>query len=165
MGREPRSGCPINQAVEAFADRWSLLVLRDIVFGGRRHFRELLAGNEEGIASNILADRLKRLTASGLLTHDDPGRGRRGTYSLTESAIQLVPVFAALGSWGMRHRETTEPLRVRAELLEQGGPELWAGFMDELRARHLGAPVPAGESATERLAAAYHDALGQTAVS
>jgi DNA-binding HxlR family transcriptional regulator len=165
MEREPRSGCPINQAVEAFGDRWSLLVLRDIVFGGRRHFRELLAGSEEGIASNILADRLKRLTASGLLTHDDPGRGRRGTYSLTESAIALVPVFAALGSWGMRHRETTEPLRVRAELLEQGGPELWADFMDELRARHLGAPVPAGPSATERLAAAYEDALGQTAVS
>lgn len=165
MGREPRSGCPINQAVEAFGDRWSLLVLRDIVFGGRRHFRELLAGNEEGIASNILADRLRHLVAAGLLTRDDAGRGRRATYSLTEPAIQLVPVFAALGSWGMRHRETTEPLRVRAELLESGGPPLWADFMDELRARHLGAPEPPGPSATERLAAAYRAALGQTAVS
>ena len=76
-----------------------------------------------------------------------------------------MPVFAALGSWGLRHRETTEPLRVRAELLEQGGPALWADFMDELRAVHLGAPAPAGPSATERLAAAYAEALGQTAVS
>ena len=60
--REPaRSGCPINMAVETFGDRWSLLVLRDVMFGNRRHFRELLAGSEEGIASNILADRLKRL--------------------------------------------------------------------------------------------------------
>ncbi|MCD2193451.1 helix-turn-helix transcriptional regulator [Actinomycetospora endophytica] len=165
MDREPRSGCPINQAVEAFGDRWSLLVLRDIVFGGRRHFRELLAGNEERIASNILADRLKSLVASGLLIRDDAGRGRRATYSLTEAAIQLVPVFAALGSWGLRHRETTEPLRVRAELLEAGGPELWADFMDELRTLHLGAPAPAGPSATARLAAAYQEALGQTAVS
>lgn len=165
MQREPRSGCPINQAVEAFGDRWSLLVLRDIVFGDRRHFRELLAGSEEGIASNILADRLKSLVASGLLTRDDAGRGRRATYSLTEASIELVPVFAALGSWGLRHRETTEPLRVRAELLESGGPELWGDFMAELRARHLGAPALAGPSATERLAAAYRQALGQTAES
>jgi DNA-binding HxlR family transcriptional regulator len=165
MERAPRSGCPINQAVEAFGDRWSLLVLRDVVFGGRRHFRELLAGSEEGIASNILADRLKSLVAAGLLTRDDAGRGRRATYSLTEPAIQLVPVFAALGSWGMRHRDTTEPLRVRAELLESGGPELRADFMAELRALHLGAPAPEGPSATERLAAAHAEALGQTAVS
>ncbi|GLZ52882.1 helix-turn-helix domain-containing protein [Actinomycetospora sp. NBRC 106378] len=152
---ETRSGCPINQAVEAFGDRWSLLVLRDITFGGRRHFRELLAGSQEGIASNILADRLKRLVEGGLLTRDDPGRGRRATYSLTEAAIQLVPVYAALGSWGLRHRETSEPLRVRAELLEAGGPVLWAEFMAELRTVHLGAPPPDGPSATEKLAAAY----------
>ncbi len=166
MEREPRSGCPINQAVEAFGDRWSLLVLRDMVFGGRRYFRELLAGNQEGIASNILADRLRGLVASGLLTRDDAGRGRRVTYSLTEQAIQLVPVFAALGSWGLRHRRTSEPLRVRAQLLEEGGPELWAAFMDELRSVHLGAPAPSGPSATERLAEAYAEVSArQTAVS
>jgi DNA-binding HxlR family transcriptional regulator len=62
---EPRSGCPINATVEVFGDRWSLLVLRDIVFGDRRCFRELQAGSEEGIASNILADRLKRLVELG----------------------------------------------------------------------------------------------------
>jgi DNA-binding HxlR family transcriptional regulator len=166
MEREPRSGCPINQAVEAFGDRWSLLVLRDIVFGGRRHFRELLAGSQEGIASNILADRLRHLVASGLLTRDDVGRGRRATYSLTEAAIQLVPVFAALGSWGLRHRPTDEPLRVRAELLEQGGPALWESFMAELRSVHLGAPAPEGPSATEQLAEAYAAAMArQTAAS
>jgi DNA-binding HxlR family transcriptional regulator len=165
MERAPRSGCPINQAVEAFGDRWSPLVLRDIVFGSRRLFRELLAGNQEGIASNILADRLRQLVAGGLLTRDDAGRGRRATYSLTEPAIQLVPVFAVLGSWGLRHRGTDEPLRVRAELLEAGGPELWTSFMDELRALHLGAPAPSGPSASERLAAAYAGALGQTAAS
>jgi DNA-binding HxlR family transcriptional regulator len=89
-----RSGCPINAAVEAFGDSWSLLVLRDVMFGNRRYFRELLAGSEEGIASNILAGRLKRLVSAGLLTREDAGPGRRAAYSLTEASIQLVPVFA-----------------------------------------------------------------------
>lgn len=57
LAESARSGCPINAAVEAFGDSWSLLVLRDVMFGSRRYFRELLAGSEEGIASNILADR------------------------------------------------------------------------------------------------------------
>src|SRR5215207_2902487 len=91
---EPRSGCPINAAIEVFGDRWSLLVLRDIVFGDRRYFRELQANSIEGIASNILADRLKRLVESGLLTREDTRPGQRARYSLTEPAIQLVPAFA-----------------------------------------------------------------------
>ena len=92
---EPRSGCPINATIEVFGDRWSLLVLRDIVFGDRRYFRELQAGSEEGIASNILADRLKRLVESGLLTRADTRAGQRARYSLTEPAIQLVPVLGS----------------------------------------------------------------------
>lgn len=100
MRQAGRSGCPINMAVEAFGDRRSLLVLRDIMFGGRRHLRELPAGSEEGIASNILADRLKRLADSGLLARDDARPGQRATYSLTEPAIRLIPVLAGLGAWG-----------------------------------------------------------------
>src|SRR5918911_2407916 len=96
----PRSGCPINAAVEVIGDNWSLLVLRDVMFGNRRHFRVLQERSEERIASNILADRLRRLVAAGLLTRADVGRGRRATYSLTEAAIELVPVLAALGEWG-----------------------------------------------------------------
>src|SRR6266496_4064 len=101
-----RSGCPINAAVEAFGDSWSLLVLRDVMFGNKRYFRELQAGSEEGIASNILADRLKRLVGLGLLTREDTRAGQRARYSLTEPAIQLVPVFAQLGSGRLRHRPT-----------------------------------------------------------
>src|SRR4029450_9526159 len=110
---EPRSGCPINATIEVFGDRWSLLVLRDIVFGDRRYFRELQAGSQEGIASNILADRLKRLVELGLLTREDTRAGQRARYSLTEPAIQLVPVFAQLGSWGLRHRPTSRAARSR----------------------------------------------------
>jgi DNA-binding HxlR family transcriptional regulator len=153
---QPRSECPINAAVEAFGDRWSLIVLRDIVFGDRRYFRELQAGSIEGIASNILADRLKRLVKAGLLTREDTRPGQRARYSLTEPAIQLVPVFAQLGSWGLRHRPTSSALNARAELLEQGGPALWEEFMDELRRSHLGSDVsPRSPSVRERLNAAY----------
>lgn len=155
MRQDVRSGCPVNRAVEAFGDRWSLIVLRDMIFGGKRHFRELLTGSEEGIASNILADRLKRLTADGLLRRDDPGAGRKATYSLTEPTIQLVPVLAQLGAWGRRHRETTPELAIRAELLERGGPPMWERFMAELRAEHLGEPAPTERpTVREELAAA-----------
>ena len=153
---EPRSECPINAAIEVFGDRWSLIVLRDIVFGDKRYFRELQAGSLEGIASNILADRLKRLVASGLLTREDARPGQRARYSLTEPAIQLVPVFAQLGSWGLRHRPTSSALNARAELLEEGGPALWQEFMDELRHSHLGSETPPrSPTVRERLTAAY----------
>ena len=137
-------------------------MLRDIVFGDKRYFRELLAGSQEGIASNILADRLKRLTATGLLTREHVRSGQRARYSLTEPAIQLIPVFAELGSWGLRHRPTTRELRARAEVLERGGPELWAQFMAELRYDHLGAGSPADTpTVREQLHAAYLAALNQ----
>jgi hypothetical protein len=91
-----------------------------------------------------------------LLTREDTRAGQRARYSLTEPAIQLVPVFAQLGSWGLRHRPTSPALRARAELLEQGGPALWQEFMDELRRSHLGSESPArSPSVRERLNAAY----------
>lgn len=140
---EPRSGCPINAAVEVFGDRWTLVVLRDITFGDKRYFRELHAGSLEGIASNILADRLKKLVALGLLTREDKRPGQRARYSLTEPAIQLVPVFAQLGSWGARHRPADPELGAAAVQLEQGGPPLWHELMAELRRSHLPAGSPA----------------------
>jgi DNA-binding HxlR family transcriptional regulator len=160
---EPRSGCPINAAVEVIGDHWSLLILRDIIFADRRQFRVLQELSEEGIASNILADRLKRLVSAGLLTREDAGRGRRVTYSLTEPSIELVPVMAALGEWGYRNRETSSTHRVRSELLSEGGPALWEDFMAELRTVHLGAPQPPGDgpAASERMAAAYAEAVAR----
>lgn len=156
----PRSDCPINAAVEVLGDPWAMLVLRDMIFGGRRHFRELLVGSEEGIASNILSSRLKSLTAAGLLTREDARRGQRATYSLTEAGIQTLPVLVALGTWGLAHRDGDRSLRVRAELLRDGGPELVAALMDELRETHLAIPRldPDAPRPSEQLAAAYQDA-------
>ncbi|MCK9911894.1 helix-turn-helix transcriptional regulator, partial [Microbacteriaceae bacterium K1510] len=81
MNDARRSGCPINLTLEMLGDRWSLIVIRDVMFGNRRHFRELLQSSEEGIASNVLADRLKRLLAAGLLTkRDDPSHKQKTIY-------------------------------------------------------------------------------------
>ena len=160
---EVRSGCPINLTLEVLGDRWSLIVIRDVMFGNRRHFRVLLTQSEEGIASNILADRLKRLVDSGLLTRsEDPSHKQKAIYSLTEKSIQLVPLLAHMGAWGRRHMPVTHELSVRAELLEKGGLELWNEYMDELRTIHLGAaPKPGRRSVMERLQQAYLDAVGK----
>ena len=153
-----RLGCPINNTLETFGDRWSLIILRDMIFGGRRHFRELLNGSMEGIASNILADRLKRLMGLGMLTKaDDPSHKQKAIYSLTEMAITLVPILAHLGAWGRVWLPVSEELSIRAELLEKGGPPMWDKFMDELRHEHLGRPLDTatGPSIRATLQAAY----------
>lgn len=167
MVTAPRSGCAINAAVEVLGDPWALLVLRDIMFGDRRYFRELLAGSEEGIASNILSSRLKQLTTSGLLTRADAQRGQRAMYSLTEAGIQVLPVMAALGTWGLAHRDGTRRLRVRAEVLRDGGTELVDAMMDELRELHLGIPRPDPEAPrpSQRFRAAYDAAMSATVTS
>ena len=92
----PRSGCPINLTLEALGDRWSLIVIRDLMFGNRRHFRELLTRSEERIASNILADRLTRLEKAGLVSRrDDPSHKQKVIYSLTDASIALVPLLGS----------------------------------------------------------------------
>jgi len=160
-----RSGCPINLTLEVLGDRWSLIVIRDIIFGDRRRYRELLTRSEEGIASNVLADRLKRLLAAGLLTKaDDPRHRQSVIYSLTEPAIQLVPLLAQMGAWGRRHAPASKELSIRAQLLEEGGPPLWEELMGELRVRHLNAELcglPVSDSVLQRLNAAY-EAIRQT---
>ena len=156
-----RSGCPINLTLETFGDRWSLIVLRDIMFGPSRTFRSLLTESIEGIATNILADRLKRLTAHGLLSRSgDPGHKQKVIYRLTGKAIELVPLMAVMGGWGLRHTPASTELSARARVLEDGGPQLWSEFMDELRHLHLGGPRPE-RSALARMQAAYEAAVAE----
>ena len=158
MSVDQRSGCPINLTLEVVGDKWSLLVIRDMIFGNRRHFRELLTRSEEGIASNILADRLKMLVAQGIISKaDDPSHRQKAIYSLTGQGIELLPVLAQMAVWGRKHLPVSEELSIRAQLLEEGGPKLWAEFMDELRERYLGIPQKkkARISVGARLQAAY----------
>lgn len=132
MREAGRSGCPINLALEVFGDRWSLLVLRDMIFAGKRTFNQLLE-SDEGIATNVLRDRLNSLVESGLLTKsDDPERRGRTRYALTERAIALVPVLVHMGHWGERWGAADPDLRRFNRRLFAGGPALWKKMMDEL---------------------------------
>jgi len=162
---ETRSGCPINLTLEVLGDRWSLILIRDIMFGNRRHFRELLSLSDEGIASNILADRLKRLVAHDVLSkRDDPTHKQKAVYSLTEKGIELLPLLVQMGAWGRRHLPTTPELAIRQQLMEEGGPPMWEDFMAELRHLHLGTPLPPGhESVLDRLQAAFERVAGKAA--
>lgn len=154
-----RSGCPINLTVEVLGDRWSIIVLRDMMFGNRRTYRELLQQSLEGIASNILAARLRHLQSEGLITvASDASHKQKKIYRLTEKAIQLVPVIAQLGAWGVKHTASTPELGIRASLLADGGAPLWEDFMQELRHLHLAEPINQNApSVLERLNAAYSD--------
>lgn len=136
-----RSYCPINLSLEIFGDSWTLLVLRDLMFAGKRHFRELLQ-SDEGISSNILADRLRLLMEHGLVTKSgDPTHKQKAVYSLTEKGISLLPIIVQIGAWGSRYVADSKKLdaRIRAEVraLQEGGPKLWNRVMDELRAEHV----------------------------
>jgi DNA-binding HxlR family transcriptional regulator len=148
MPKQQRSGCPVNLSLEIFGDRWTLLVLRDMIFTGARHFRELLAGPER-ISSNTLTDRLALLVEHGMLTRsDDPSHKQKITYSLTEPAIELVPVLVHLSEWGVRHLPVDALYADRTAALVRGGPAAWDEFMDELRATHLRPPTRASEDET-----------------
>jgi DNA-binding HxlR family transcriptional regulator len=98
-----RSDCPISSALDLLGDRWSLLVMRDVLLRGMSHYRDFLA-SEEGIATNILADRLSRLEAAGLLekTADDPRSGRQA-YHATEKGRDLIPLLLEMVLWSAGH--------------------------------------------------------------
>ena len=99
----PRSSCPINFGLEIFGDRWTLLILRDLLIQHKTTFRAF-QDSDEGIASNILAERLKRLEACGLITRaPSPEDGRVMLYSPTDAARDLIPVLVELSYWGATH--------------------------------------------------------------
>jgi len=106
-----RSGCPLNVSVEMLGDRWSLLIVRDMMLRGSRTFKEFLESHE-GIASNILADRLRKLAAYGIIaTQQDPSDGRKLIYLLTKKGIDLAPVLTEMVLWAAAHENTgNQPL-------------------------------------------------------
>ena len=105
---EPRSSCPIANALDLLGDRWSLLVIRDLLFLGKRRFGELL-GSPEGIPTNILSDRLRRLEESGLVEKlPYQLRPPRYEYQLTAKGQDLFPVLRALAEWSLRHVPAAE---------------------------------------------------------
>lgn len=165
MRSDHRSGCPINLTLEILGDKWSLLIIRDVIFGNRRHFRELLVNSEEGVASNILADRVKRLVEQGIITKaNDPSHKQKAIYSLTEQGIELVPVLAQMAGWGRKYLPVSNKYNIGAELLEKGGPKLWSKFMSELRVLHLGADTRRTSRSTMASVAAELQAANEAGV-
>src|SRR5438309_8957367 len=106
-----RSGCPLNTSVEILGDRWSLLIIRDMMLRGFRAYKEFLESYER-IATNILADRLRKLMAYGIITTEpDPTDGRKKIYLLTAKGIDLAPVMTEMVLWAAAHEETgNQPL-------------------------------------------------------
>lgn len=106
-----RSGCPLNASVEILGDRWSLLIIRDMMLRGFRTYKEFLE-SYEGIATNILADRLQNLIIHGIITTErDPSDGRKLIYSLTAKGIDLAPVLTEMVLWAAQHEDTgNQPL-------------------------------------------------------
>jgi DNA-binding HxlR family transcriptional regulator len=118
---KPRSGCPVSVSLERFGDRWSLLVIRDLMVRGLRTFKEFQESGE-GIATNILADRLKNLETAGIIIAEaDSTDGRRTNYRLTEKGIDLAPVLLELLIWAARHEETKAPCSVMAKMEDNRG--------------------------------------------
>ena len=101
-----RSGCPLNASVEMLGDRWSLLIVRDMMLRGSSTYKEFLESHE-GIATNILADRLRKLEAYGIVAaRPDPSDGRKLIYSLTPKGIDLAPVLTEMVLWAAAHEAT-----------------------------------------------------------
>jgi DNA-binding HxlR family transcriptional regulator len=108
-----RSGCPLNASVEMLGDRWSLLILRDMMLRGYQAFNEFLHSDEK-IATNILANRLRRLESYGIIeTQRDRSDGRKMIYTLTAKGIDLAPVLTEMVLWAARHEETGNQALVR----------------------------------------------------
>ena len=129
---ERRSTCPISFALDFIGDKWTLVVLRDLILAGKRYYQEFLE-SPESIATNILAARLKLLEAAGMVTRKaDPAHGRRVVYTPTSKALDLLPVMLELVRWGASHdpKSGAPPELVRRMSGDRDA------FIAEIRARH-----------------------------
>ncbi len=126
-----RSGCPICYSLDFLGDKWTLLVVRDLVFMGKRHYGEFLK-SDEGIATNILADRLSKLEAAGIIRKSvDPESRVKNVYTLTEKGLDLVPLMLELVAWGAKHDPQTGAPKAFIRRLKEDR----AGVIKEIRKR------------------------------
>lgn len=152
MSSRRRSDCPIHFALEAFGDSWTLLIVRDLMFKGRTTYTEFLRA-EEGIATNILADRLVRLERDGIIERDQ--QRASGGYRLTAKGIDLLPIMLEVISWSAKHDPSTAAPRsfVRRVRADRGALELEirAGIRDHAKGADVVTTGP-GEVNTARVA-------------
>ena len=132
-----RSHCPVNLGLEVFGDKWSLVIIRDLMFEGKRYFRELLQSDEK-IASNILTDRLAMLEREGIISKaNSPVHRQKYIYSLTEKGIDLLPILIEIGGWSLKHKPVDLKKQKHAMDLVRGGKELQKEVKKNLTRKHL----------------------------
>jgi len=132
-----RSGCPLNASVEMLGDRWSLLIIRDMMLRGFHSYKEFLECYE-GIATNILADRLRKLVAYGIISSEpDPSDGRKVIYVLTRKGIDLAPVLTEMVLWAAAHEDTGNQALVRQ--MKEDKQKFLAGVRQRWASRSSGA--------------------------
>jgi DNA-binding HxlR family transcriptional regulator len=132
-----RSLCPVNLMLEVFGDKWSLIIIRDIMFEGKRSFRELLQ-SEEKIASNILTDRLSMLEREGIVTKVPATEHKQKyIYTLTEKGVDLLPIMVEIGAWSLKHKPVDTKKHKHAVELVKGGKELQKDIRKNLVRQHL----------------------------
>ncbi|WP_024771910.1 winged helix-turn-helix transcriptional regulator [Aquimarina macrocephali] len=135
--KESKSYCPINLSLEIIGDKWTLIIIRDIMMVGKRHFRELLKSDEK-IASNILSNRLAMLEKRGILTKKkDDSHKQKHIYSLTQMGIDLFPVIMDIGVWASKHLPVDKKLTEHLKALIDGGEKKQKEFLEELKNNHL----------------------------
>lgn len=132
-----RSHCPVNYALEHIGDKWVLLILRDIIFKGFRHYNDFLKGGE-GISTSVLSNRLSLLEESGILRKgEDPVKKSRILYSLTPKGISLLPVLIELIRWSGKHDEETIASPAFLEQADKNTESLIQRLSQNLEAVHL----------------------------
>lgn len=134
-GKCRQSGCPVAFSLDIFGDKWTLLVIRDLALQGKRYYGELL-DSPEGIATNILADRLSRLEGAGIVSRKpDPANQTRYIYSLTDKGLGLLPVLLEMALWGAEHDPNTAAPRPFIQQIKRDRDAVIAGITARLKSR------------------------------
>lgn len=163
MEKGPRSCCPVSLALDAIGDRWSLLILRDLVLRGKRRYQEFL-NSDEGISTNILADRLTRLERQGLISKSgDPEDKRHILYAPTQKGLDLLPVVFEMARWSLKYEPVAdkEPFhgrgddralirRIMTRFLKRNPPALGRSALGELRRETARRRRPVGDTPAPR---------------
>ena len=132
-----KSHCPQYLGLDVFGDKWTLLIIRDMMIDGKRHFREFLQ-SEEKIASNILANRLNMLEEEGILTRSEDGSHKQKIiYSLTQKGIDLFPIIMSIAKWSVKYQPVDKEKADRANEIINGGEKARMEVMERLREQHL----------------------------
>jgi len=131
-----KSNCPINLSLEIIGDKWTLIIIRDIMMVGKRSFRELLKSDER-IATNILSNRLSMLEEKGIITKkNDISHKQKKIYSLTKMGADLFPILMEIGVWALDHLPVDKKSTVHLQMLLDGGEKKQKEFLEELKKNH-----------------------------